>query len=141
MSAVRETIEALQQSGNGGEVPFATSRCCYPSLVQLSRDSLDRDKARFAKSTNCRAKRLSSHVRDPLLESIVDSVLPRREQIQALKHPQYSVAMPPTAAGSWYPPPVQFIREPTMGNEACRYEHSNGREQSEGARVCGPLID
>jgi hypothetical protein len=26
-----------------------------------------------------------------------------------------------------------------MGNEACRYEHSNGREQSEGTGVCGPL--
>ena len=47
--------------------------------------------------------------------------------------------MPLTAAGSCYPSSVQLIREPTMGNEACRYEHSNGREQSKGAGVCGPF--
>ncbi|MEA2909576.1 MAG: hypothetical protein QOJ15_1657 [Bradyrhizobium sp.] len=121
-------------------MPFAAPWRWYPSLVQLSRDGLDGDITRFSKLTNCRAKGLSSHVRDPpARQSIVDPVLSRREQIQAPKHPQYGIAMPPTAAGRWYPPSVQFTCEPTMGNEACRYEHSNGREQSEGAGVCGPL--
>ena len=61
-----EPVKALHQSGNGGEVPFAASWCCYPSLVQLARDGFDGDKARFAKFANCRTKGLGSHVRDRL---------------------------------------------------------------------------
>jgi hypothetical protein len=52
VSAVRGAIEpfqALQQSGNGSEVQFAASWRCYPSLVQLARDGLDGDNARFSK--------------------------------------------------------------------------------------------
>jgi hypothetical protein len=48
--------------------------------------------------------------------------------------------MPPPATGGRYPPSVQFIRQPTLGNEACRHKLPNGREQSQGAGVCGPLI-
>jgi hypothetical protein len=45
--------------------------------------------------------------------------------------------LPPPAPG--IPPSVQFIRQRTVGNEACRHKLSNGREQSKGASVCGPL--
>jgi hypothetical protein len=47
--------------------------------------------------------------------------------------------MPPTATGARYPPSVQFIRQPTLGNEACRHKLSNDREQSKGAGVCSPI--
>ena len=142
MWAARDTIEpikALQQSGNGGEVPSATSRCCYPLLVQLGRDGLDGDKARFPKFTNCWAKGLSSHVNDPLAcQFTVDSTF-RHEQIQAPKHPNYSGAMPPTANGARYSPSVQLIRQATLRNEACRDQHSNGRQQNEGAGIRSAL--
>jgi hypothetical protein len=136
--AVRGAIEpfqALQQSGNGGEVPFAASWCCYPSLVQLARDGLDGDKARFAKFANCRTKALGSHVRRPLVsQSTADpaTVL----QPQALKHPHYGVAMPPTASGARHPSSVQFVRQTTMGNEAGCHKLLDGRQQSKGAGVC-----
>src|SRR6266851_4625458 len=120
-------------------MPFAAPCRWYLSLVQLARDGLDGDKARFPKFTNCRAKGLSSHVRDALArQSIVDPVLSRRELAQARKHPRYGGAMPPTANGAWYPPSVQFIRQRALGNEACRHKLPNGREQSKGAGVCCP---
>ncbi len=121
-------------------MPFAAACCWYPALVQLARNGVDGDKACFPKFTNCRAKGLGSHIRDPLAcQSIVDPALSRREQAQAGKHPCYGVAMPPTASDAQYPPSVQFIRQPTLGNEACRHKLSNGREQSKGAGVCGPI--
>ena len=66
--------------------------------------------------------------------------LHRFKVAQARQHPRYGGAMPPPAAGSRYPPSVQFIRESTIGNEACRHKLPNGREQSKGAGVCGPFI-
>jgi len=121
-------------------VPFAAPCRWYPSPVQLARDGTDGDKARFPKLANCRAKGLSSHVRDPLAcQSIVDPALSRREQAQARKHPHYGGTMPPTATGARYPPSVQLIRHPTLGNEACRHKLPNGWEHSKGAGVCGPL--
>ena len=38
--------------------------------------------------------------------------------------------MPPTANGAQYSPSVQFIRQATLRNEACRHKLPNGREQS-----------
>jgi hypothetical protein len=144
MLAARDTIEpvkALQQSGNGGQVPFAALWRWYLSLVQLARDATDGDKARSSKFTNCWAKGLSSHVRDPLgCQPIIGPALHRFEVAQARQHPRYGGAMPPPAAGSRYPPSVQFIRESTIRNEACRHKLPNGREQSKGAGVCGPFI-
>jgi hypothetical protein len=94
MLAVRETIEpvkALQQSGNGGAVPFTASWRRYPSLVQLACDGLDGDKARFAKFANCRSKAFGSHVCGPLVsQSIADPAIVR--QPQALKHPHYGTS-------------------------------------------------
>jgi len=78
MSAVRgaiESFQALQQSGNGGWVPFAASCCWYPSSVQLSRDGVAGDKARFSKPTNCRAIGLRSHVRDPPQCKVIGSTM------------------------------------------------------------------
>src|SRR5216683_6606130 len=119
-------------------MPFAAPCRWYPPLVQLARDGLNGEKARFPKFTNCRAKGLGSHVRDPLAcQFIVDPAPSRNEQVQTRKHPRYGGLMPPTANGARYPPSVQFIRQPTLGNEACRHKLSNGREQRKGAGVCG----
>jgi len=38
--------------------------------------------------------------------------------------------MPPTANGARYSPSVQFIRQATLRNEACRHKPPNGREQA-----------
>jgi hypothetical protein len=35
----------------------------------------------------------------------------------------------------WYPLSVQFIRQRSLGNEACSLKLSNGRGQSKGAEV------
>jgi hypothetical protein len=47
--------------------------------------------------------------------------------------------MPPTANGAQYSPSVQFIRQATLRNEACRHKLPNGREQSKRVGICGPL--
>jgi hypothetical protein len=81
-----EPIKALQQSGNGGEVPFAAPWRWNPALGQLSRNGLDGDKARLSKVTNCRAKSLSSQVRHTLqYKAIVGSTMFRRKLAQARK--------------------------------------------------------
>jgi hypothetical protein len=70
----------VQQSTNARWVPFATPCRWYLSLVQLARDGLDGEKARFPKFTNCRAKSLGSRVRDLLAcQSIVDLALAERD--------------------------------------------------------------
>ena len=60
--------------------------------------------------------------------------------VGAPQHPPYASAMPATAMGGWYPPSVQFIRQRSLGNEACSHKLSNGRGQSGGAGVCSPLV-
>ena len=100
MSSVRakiEPLQALQQSGNGSEAPFAASWCCYPSLIQLGGDGLDGNKAGFSKLANCWAKGLSSHINDPLACQFAVDPTFRHEQIQASKHPNDSGAMPAAA--------------------------------------------
>jgi hypothetical protein len=76
MLAARRTIksvEALQQSGHGREVPSATSRCCHPLLVQLGRDGVGGDEARSPEFPNCRSHGLGSHVCRLLVpQSIID---------------------------------------------------------------------
>ena len=131
MLAARDAIEpvkALQQSGNHGQVPFAAPWRWYLSLVQLASDGLDGDKARFPKFTNCWAKGLSSHVSDPL-----------DRQRHAPKRPPHSVAMPVATTGARNSSSVQFLRQLTLGNEACRHKLPNGREQIKRVGVCGSL--
>ena len=121
-------------------MPFAAPCRWYPSRVQLSRDGLARDKARFSKPTNCRAIGLSSHVRGPLhCKVIVGSTMCRRELAQARKQPPYAAAMPPAAEGTCYPPSIQLIRKTKIGSEARCHKFSNGGEQSKSAVICGPL--
>jgi hypothetical protein len=132
-----EPVKALQESGNGGEVPYAASWWCYPSLVQLARDGLDGDKACFAKFANCRTKGLGSHVRGPFhCKVIVDPTMFQRKLAQARQHPQYGVAMPVTATGGCNSSSVQFICQLTLGNKASCHKLLNGRQQSKGACVC-----
>ena len=47
--------------------------------------------------------------------------------------------MPPAAQGTCYPSSIQLIRKTEIGSEARCHKFSNGREQSKGAGVCGPL--
>ena len=119
-------------------MPFTALWRWYPSLVQLSRNGLDGDKARFSKFTNCRAKDLSSRIRGPLVHQFtVDPVLSR---IQAPKHPHYSGAMPPTAFDSWYPPSVQLCRQSPARYEAGHHNLPNGRDQLASAGICSVLV-
>jgi hypothetical protein len=118
-------------------MPFTALWRWYPSLVQLLRNGLDGDQARFSKLANCRPKDLSSRIRGPLVHQFtVDPVLSR---IQAPKHPHYSGAMPPTAFGSWYPPSVQLCRQSPARYEAGRHNLPNGRDQRAG-RLGGELF-
>jgi hypothetical protein len=134
-----QLFQAVQQSANAAWVPFAAPCRLYFSLVQLTSNGLDGDKARFPKFTNCRANSLSPHVCDPLACPSIVAVA-GRDQAQARQHPRDSGAMPSTAKGGRYPSSVQFIRQLTLGNEASRYKLPNGRGQNSGAEVCGPLI-
>ena len=142
--AARDTIQpfqAPQQTANGGWLPFAAPCRLYPLHVQLSRDVLGGDKARFAKFPNCRAIGFSSHVRGLLgCSSIVDPALAQLDQAQARQHPHDGGAMPASAKGGRYPSSVQLTRQLTLGNEASRHELPNGRGQSSGAGVCGLLV-
>jgi hypothetical protein len=70
-------------------------------------------------------------------QSIVDLAI--CDQAQARQRPPYGVAMPDTVTGGRYSSSVQFLRQRALGNEACRYKLSNGREQSSGAGVRGSL--
>jgi hypothetical protein len=127
MSAARGAIEflkALQQSGNGGLVPFAASRRWCLSLVQLASDGQVGDKARFPKFTNCRAHGLSPRVRDP---PDCQSVVAIASQPEAEQQSLYGGSMPSTAMGGQYFPPIQFLRQRMLGNEARRHKLSNGR--------------
>jgi hypothetical protein len=134
-----ESFQALQQSANGGWMPFAAPWGRYSLLVQLSRGGLGGDKACFSKPTNCRAIGLSLNVCHPLeCKVIVGSAMFRRELEQARKQPPYAAAMPPTTEGACYPSSVQLIRKAKSGSARC-HKFSNGREQSKGAGVCGPL--
>jgi hypothetical protein len=80
-------------------VPFAASCRWYPSLVQLAPDGLDGDKAGFPKFTNCRARGLGSHVRDPLAGTAHLTHRPRH------KDP----ADPRGGAGTWSPTTIHNI--------------------------------
>jgi hypothetical protein len=121
-------------------VPFAAPCRWYPSRVQLSRDGVAGDKARFSKPANCRAIGLSSHVRDPLqCKVIVGSTMCRGELAQTRKQPSYGDTMPPTAPGTCYPPSIQLIRKSKIGSETRCHKFSNGGKQSKGVGICGPL--
>jgi hypothetical protein len=91
--AERDTIEplkTLQQSANAKGVPFAALCCRYSSLVQLPRDGLDGDKARFPKFTNCRSQGLGSRIRGLLLcQTIIGPTVAQRYQAQARQRPYY----------------------------------------------------
>ena len=120
-------------------MPFAAPCRWYPSHVQLSRDGVAGDKARFSKPTNCRAIGLSSHVRDPLQCKVIGSTMCRRELAQTRKQPSYGDTMSPTAPGTCYPPSIQLIRKSKIESEARCHKFSNGGKQSKSAVICGPL--
>jgi hypothetical protein len=120
-------------------VPFAAACSWYPSRVQLSRDGVAGDKARFSKLSNCRAIGRSSHVRDPLQCKVIGSTMCRRELAQTRKQPSYGDTMPPTAPGTCYLPSIQLIRKSKIGSEARCHKFSNGGKQSKSAVICGPL--
>ena len=114
-------------------MPFAATCRWYASRVQLSRDGLVGDKARYPELKNCRTQGLSSRVRDPLhCEVIVGSTMFRRELAEARKQPPYGAAMPPTGTGTCYTPSVQLVRKTTLGSEGRRHKLSNDGEQDEG---------
>jgi hypothetical protein len=122
-------------------MPFRAPRGWYPSLVQLSRDGIDGDKASFPKLSDYRGQRLSSHFRDRLeFEVAVSSTMCRCESAQAREHPPYGAAMPPAVAGTRQPSSIQLIRKTEIGSKARCHKLSNGGEQDKGAGVRGPLI-
>jgi hypothetical protein len=133
-----EPFQAAKQSANAGWMPLASQCRWYLSLVQFARDGLKGHGALCLECANSRSQSLGSRICGLVAcKSNLDPAL--GDQTQARKHPPDGGAMPATAKGGRYSPSVQFIRKLTLGNEASRHKLPNGRRQSSGAGVCGPL--
>ena len=126
----------VQQSGNGGQTPFP------PRAVGIPRSFNSRAMALMETMPAFRSLRIvgrRASARRSATRLLVSSLLvPPRCDISRSRR----VSIRVTAVRCHLPPPaaVQFIRQPTLGNEARHHKLPNGREQSKGAGVCGPLI-
>jgi hypothetical protein len=136
-----QPFQAVQQSANANWSPFTAPCRRYPSLVQLARDGLVGDNARFAEFKNCRAQGFSSHVRGLLVcLPIVDHTISGCDQPQVRQHPHYGGVLPSTTTGGRDSSTVQLARQRPARYEASRPKLPNGRDQNKGAGFCGSLI-
>src|SRR5580693_4065977 len=136
-----QLFQALQQSANAASMPSPAACGWYLSFVKLARDGTKRDEALSLECANYRSQHLGSHIRG-LLEclSIVDHGVAVRLQAQARQHPHHGGVMPAATTSGRYCSSVQLVRQRPARNEASRPKLPNGRDQSTGAGVRGPLI-